>query len=92
MLRGCWTYFAPVNESTLWQRVIDVAFCSTILPRVQITEGGRIGFISSQLPGVNSAYRRSVLQEVGGFDQVQSEQRVLCSTTELEWLVINCGR
>ena len=63
--------FAPVKESTLWQRVIDVAFCSTIY-----TAGTNYGKVVdseltevNQLPGVNSAYRRSVLEQVGGFDE-----------------------
>ena len=62
--------FAPPDESTLWQRVIDVTFCSAIF-----TAGTNYGKVGSeeleevtQLPGVNSAYRRSVLEEVGGFD------------------------
>ena len=62
--------FAPPDESTLWQRVIDVTFCSAIF-----TAGTNYGKMGSgeleevnQLPGVNSAYRRSVLNEVGGFD------------------------
>tara|TARA_B100001750_G_scaffold217377_1_gene202680 strand:- start:3870 stop:4997 length:1128 start_codon:yes stop_codon:yes gene_type:complete len=63
--------FAPVEESTLWQRVIDVAFCSTIFTTG--TNYGNVGDSEltevAQLPGVNSAYRRSVLQEVGGFDE-----------------------
>ncbi len=63
--------FAPVNESTLWQRVIDVAFCSTIF-----TTGTNYGKLGSseleeviQLPGVNAGYRRSVLEEIGGFEE-----------------------
>ncbi|RAH07360.1 MAG: hypothetical protein CMA00_000175 [Methanobacteriota archaeon] len=63
--------FAPVDESSIWQRAIDVAFCNRIL-----TAGTNYGRQSSgpieevdQLPGVNSAYRRSVLDEVGGFDK-----------------------
>ena len=63
--------FAPVEESTLWQRVIDVAFCSTIYTAG--TNYGKVGDSElsevTQLPGVNSVYRRSVLQEVGGFDE-----------------------
>ena len=62
--------FAPVDESTIWQKAIDVAFCNKIL-----TAGTNYGRKSKgdleeveQLPGVNSAYRRSVLEEVGGFD------------------------
>ena len=63
--------FAPPEESTLWQRVIDVAFCSTIYTTG--TNYGNVGDSElsevTQLPGVNSAYRRSVLEEVGGFDE-----------------------
>jgi len=63
--------FAPVDESTIWQKAIDVAFCNKFL-----TAGTNYGRKSSleleeveQLPGVNSAYRRVVLEEIGGFDQ-----------------------
>ena len=63
--------FAPVKESTMWQQVIDVAFCSTIFTAG--TNYGKLGKKEldevNQLPGVNSSYRRSVLEEVGGFDQ-----------------------
>ena len=63
--------FAPIDESSLWQRVIDVAFCSTIFTAG--TNYGRLGSSEleevSQLPGVNAGYRRSVLEEVGGFDE-----------------------
>lgn len=63
--------FAPPEESTLWQRVIDVTFCSTIF--TSGTNYGKVGGTDldevNQLPGVNSAYRRSVLNEVGGFDE-----------------------
>ncbi len=63
--------FAPVNESTMWQQVIDVAFCSTIFTAG--TNYGKVGKSEleevSQLPGVNCAYRRSVIDEVGGFDK-----------------------
>ena len=63
--------FAPAGESTLWQRVIDVTFCSTIFTAG--TNYGKVGDSDleevRQLPGVNSAYRRSVLNEVGGFDR-----------------------
>lgn len=62
--------FAPVNESDIWQKSIDVAFCNKFL-----TAGTNYGRKSEgeleeveQLPGVNSAYRRQVLEEVGGFD------------------------
>jgi len=62
--------FAPVNESSLWQKAIDVAFCNRFL-----TAGTNYGRQTKgkleeveQLPGVNSAYRRDVLSEVGGFD------------------------
>ncbi len=63
--------FAPIEESTFWQKVIDVTFCSTIF-----TSGTNYGNFGSeeleetnQLPGVNSSYRRSVIEEVGGFDE-----------------------
>lgn len=63
--------FAPVEESTLSQRVIDVAFSSTIFTAG--TNYGKRGKFelekTSQLPGVNSGYRRSILAEVGGFDE-----------------------
>jgi|TARA_B100001996_G_scaffold258764_1_gene201268 GT2 family glycosyltransferase len=62
--------FAPVDQSTIWQKAIDVAFCNKFL-----TAGTNYGKRSEgtleeveQLPGVNSAYRRKVLEEVGGFD------------------------
>jgi len=55
----------------LWQKVIDVTFCSTIF-----TAGTNYGKVGSQeleevnqLPGVNSGYRRSVIEEIGGFDE-----------------------
>ena len=63
--------FAPVDESSIWQKSIDVAFCNKFL-----TAGTNYGRMSEgsleeveQLPGVNSAYRREVLEEVGGFDR-----------------------
>jgi GT2 family glycosyltransferase len=63
--------FAPVAESSLWQKVIDVTFCNTIF-----TSGTNYGKIGNkdleevdQLPGVNSAYRRKVIEEIGGFDK-----------------------
>ncbi|HJL55264.1 MAG: glycosyltransferase [Candidatus Thalassarchaeaceae archaeon] len=62
--------FAPPESSTLWQRVIDVSFCNPLF-----TAGTNYGRQAKggieeveQLPGVNSAYRRTVLEEVGGFD------------------------
>ncbi len=62
--------YAPVNESSLWQKVIDVTFCSTIF--TSGTNYGRSGVEEleevEQLPGVNSAYRRSKIEEIGGFD------------------------
>ena len=64
--------FAPPDgRSTFWQRVIDVTFCSK-----WVTAGTNYGnrgseqlTPASQLPGVNAAYRKSVLDEVGGFDK-----------------------
>ena len=62
--------FAPVGESSYWQKTIDVAFCNKFL-----TAGTNYGKKArgeldevEQLPGVNSAYRREVLVEVGSFD------------------------
>ena len=61
--------FAPPEHSTIQQQIIDVSFCSRIF--TVGTNYGRKGAGEldevEQLPGVNSAYRRSVLQEVGGF-------------------------
>jgi len=64
--------FAPPDQrSTFWQRVIDVTFCSK-----WVTAGTNYGnrgdeqlTPAAQLPGVNAAYRKSVLDEVGGFDK-----------------------
>ncbi|MDP6906047.1 MAG: glycosyltransferase family 2 protein [Candidatus Thalassarchaeaceae archaeon] len=64
--------FAPPDErSTFWQRVIDVTFCSK-----WVTAGTNYGnrgdqqlTPANQLPGVNAAYRKSVLDEVNGFDK-----------------------
>ena len=62
--------FAPADESTIWQKSIDVAFCNKFLAAG--TNYGRKskGTLEEvdQLPGVNSAYRREVLEEIGGFD------------------------
>jgi GT2 family glycosyltransferase len=62
--------FAPVDESNTWQRAIDIAFSN-----VYLTAGTNYGRKTGdnleevdQLPGVNSAYRREVLEDVGGFD------------------------
>jgi cellulose synthase/poly-beta-1,6-N-acetylglucosamine synthase-like glycosyltransferase len=61
--------FAPPENSTLQQQIIDVSFCSRIFTAG--TNYGRRGESDleevEQLPGVNSAYRRSILAEVGGF-------------------------
>jgi GT2 family glycosyltransferase len=63
--------FAPVQESTFWQKVIDVTFCSTIF--TSGTNYGKVGINEleevDQLPGVNSSYRRKVIEEAGGFDK-----------------------
>jgi GT2 family glycosyltransferase len=63
--------FAPNEESTFWQKVIDVTFCSK-----WVTAGTNYGNRAEgeleevqQLPGVNAAYRRSILESVGGFDK-----------------------
>lgn len=62
--------FAPVEESTFWQRVIDVAFCNKFLTAGTNYGKRAIGELEEveQLPGVNSAYRREVLVDVGSFD------------------------
>jgi hypothetical protein len=61
--------FAPPESSTLQQQIIDVSFCSKIFTAG--TNYGRRGEGEleevGQLPGVNSAYRRSVLADIGGF-------------------------
>ena len=61
--------FGPPEHSTLQQQVIDVGFCSRIFTAG--TNYGKVGKSEleevEQLPGVNSAYRRSVLDEIGGF-------------------------
>ena len=61
--------FAPPENSTLQQQIIDVSFCSKIFTAG--TNYGRRGEGEleevEQLPGVNSAYRRSILTEIGGF-------------------------
>ena len=61
----------PDSRSTFWQRVIDVTFCSK-----WVTAGTNYGnrgekqlTPANQLPGVNAAYRKSVLDQVGGFDK-----------------------
>ena len=60
----------PDSRSTFWQRVIDVTFCSK-----WVTAGTNYGnrgtedlTAANQLPGVNAAYRKAVLDEVQGFD------------------------
>ncbi len=62
--------FAPIDESDIWQKSIDVSFCNKFLAAG--TNYGRKskGTLEEvdQLPGVNSAYRREVLEEIGGFD------------------------
>jgi GT2 family glycosyltransferase len=63
--------FAPPDDrSTFWQRVIDVTFCSKWVTAG--TNYGKRGTAdlepAEQLPGVNAAYRKSVLDAVEGFD------------------------
>jgi len=62
--------FAPVESSSLWKRVIDVSFCNRFLTAGTNYGKRAVGELDEvdQLPGVNAAYRRSVLEEVGGFD------------------------
>ena len=62
--------FAPLEESTFWQRVIDVAFCNEFLTAGTNYGKRAMGELEEveQLPGVNSAYRREVLVDVGSFD------------------------
>ena len=63
--------FTPPDErSTFWQKVIDVTFCSK-----WVTAGTNYGnrgdeelTSAEQLPCVNAAYGKSILDEVGGFD------------------------
>ncbi len=61
--------FAPPESSTTQQQIIDVSFCSRIFTAG--TNYGRKGEGGleevEQLPGVNSAYLRSVLEGVSGF-------------------------
>ena len=63
--------FAPPEISTTWQKAIDVSFCNKFF-----TAGTNYGRMArgeleevDQLPGVNSSYRREILEEVGGFDR-----------------------
>ena len=62
--------FAPVGESSYWQKTIDVAFCNKFLTAGTNYGKKAMGELDEveQLPGVNSAYRREVLVEVGSFD------------------------
>ena len=62
--------FAPVGESSYWQKTIDVAFCNKFLTAGTNYGKKAMGELEEveQLPGVNSAYRREVLVEVGSFD------------------------
>ena len=62
--------FAPLKNSTFWQKVIDVAFCNKFLTAGTNYGKRGIGGLNEveQLPGVNSSYRRDVLERVSGFD------------------------
>ena len=62
--------FAPLDDSTFWQKVIDVAFCNKFLTAGTNYGKRGIGGLNevNQLPGVNSSYRREVLEKVSGFD------------------------
>ena len=62
--------FAPLEDSTFWQKVIDVAFCNKFLTAGTNYGKRGIGRLNEvdQLPGVNSSYRRDVLEKVSGFD------------------------
>jgi len=82
--------FAPPDErSTFWQRVIDVTFCSK-----WVTTGTNYGnrgteklTPAAQLPGVNAAYRKSVLDEVGGFDK----GAIGCEDAMMDYRIENAG-
>ena len=81
--------FAPPDKSTFWQRVIDVSFCSR-----WVTAGTNYGNRGTtelqraeQLPGVNAAYRKSVLDEVGGFDS----GAIGCEDAMLDHRIIEAG-
>ncbi|MBC8437975.1 MAG: glycosyltransferase, partial [Euryarchaeota archaeon] len=82
--------FAPPDgRSTFWQRVIDVTFCSKWVTAG--TNYGKRGVedleLAEQLPGVNAAYRKSVLDEVGGFD----DGAIGCEDAMLDHRIENAG-
>ena len=82
--------FAPPDKrSTFWQRVIDVTFCSKWVTAG--TNYGKRGVSelerAEQLPGVNAAYRKSVLDSVGGFD----DGSIGCEDAMLDYRILQAG-
>ena len=79
----------PDSRSTFWQRVIDVTFCSKCVTAGTVY--GKRGSIelepAKQLPGVNAAYRKSVLDEVGGFD----DGAIGCEDAMLDYRIEQAG-